>query len=209
MPAFHSFDHQEDDQPSGSTGAMTKNRSTVRRRILDMTMISLCAALLAVCSWLAIPMPWGVPVTMQTFAVMAVVGLLGARRGTAAIAVWLALGAIGVPVFANFNSGIAYLLGTTGGYILGFLLCAPIEGFIIKLGKGRLPFLILGMVAGMVVCYTFGTAWFMVVYAQKTGPVALATVLGWCVTPYLAPEVVKIALAVAITMTGRKLKWVR
>lgn len=209
MLAFHFSDDQENDSPSGSTGTVAKNRSVTRRHLLDMTMIGLCAALIAACSALAIPMPWGVPVTMQTFAVMATVGLLGTRRGTAAIAVWIALGAIGVPVFANFNSGIAYLLGTTGGYILGFLLCAPIEGFIIKLGKGKLPFLILGMVAGMVVCYTFGTAWFMVVYAQRTGPVALATVLGWCVTPYLVPEVFKIALAVAISMTGRKLKWVK
>lgn len=203
------FRSSDDQGSNANTAALTKTRTSARRRILDMTMISLCAALLAACSWLSIPMPWGVPVTMQTFAVMAVVGLLGTKRGTIAIAVWMALGALGVPVFANFNGGVAVLLGTTGGYILGFLLGAPVQGFITKLGKGRLPFVILGMLASMVVCYTFGTVWFMVVYARNSGPVGLATVLGWCVTPYLVPEVFKIALAVALTMTGKRLKWVK
>ena len=126
------------------------------------------------------------------------------RRGTAAVAVWLALGALGVPVFAGFNGGIAYMLGSTGGYLWGFLLWAPMEGFLFRLGKGKLPLLILGMAAGLALCYTFGTAWFMVVYARTTGPVALSTVLGWCVLPYLVPDAVKLAMAVPLILKGRK-----
>ena len=163
------------------------------------------AAVLAVCSWISVPMPKPlVSFTMQTFAVALIAGLLGVRRGTAAVAVWLALGALGVPVFAGFNGGIAYMLGSTGGYLWGFLLWAPMEGFLFRLGKGKLPLLILGMAAGLALCYTFGTAWFMVVYARTTGPVALSTVLGWCVLPYLVPDAVKLAMAVPLILKGRK-----
>ena len=187
--------------PNGTAGAVR----TARARALDVAYVGMAAAVLAVCSWISVPMPKPlVSFTMQTFAVALIAGLLGVRRGTAAVAVWLALGALGVPVFAGFNGGIAYMLGSTGGYLWGFLLWAPMEGFLFRLGKGKLPLLILGMAAGLALCYTFGTAWFMVVYARTTGPVALSTVLGWCVLPYLVPDAVKLAMAVPLILKGRK-----
>ena len=186
---------------NGTAGAVR----TARARALDVAYGGMAAAVLAVCSWISVPMPKPlVSFTMQTFAVALIAGLLGVRRGTAAVAVWLALGALGVPVFAGFNGGIAYMLGSTGGYLWGFLLWAPMEGFLFRLGKGKLPLLILGMAAGLALCYTFGTAWFMVVYARTTGPVALSTVLGWCVLPYLVPDAVKLAMAVPLILKGRK-----
>ena len=186
---------------NGTAGAVR----TARARALAVAYVGMAAAVLAVCSWISVPMPKPlVSFTMQTFAVALIAGLLGVRRGTAAVAVWLALGALGVPVFAGFNGGIAYMLGSTGGYLWGFLLWAPMEGFLFRLGKGKLPLLILGMAAGLALCYTFGTAWFMVVYARTTGPVALSTVLGWCVLPYLVPDAVKLAMAVPLILKGRK-----
>ena len=186
---------------NGTAGAVR----TARARAVDVAYAGMAAAVLAVCSWISVPMPKPlVSFTMQTFAVALIAGLLGVRRGTAAVAVWLALGALGVPVFAGFNGGIAYMLGSTGGYLWGFLLWAPMEGFLFRLGKGKLPLLILGMAAGLALCYTFGTAWFMVVYARTTGPVALSTVLGWCVLPYLVPDAVKLAMAVPLILKGRK-----
>ena len=186
---------------NGTAGAVR----TARARALDVAYVGMAAAVLTVCSWISVPMPKPlVSFTMQTFAVALIAGLLGVRRGTAAVAVWLALGALGVPVFTGFNGGIAYMLGSTGGYLWGFLLWAPMEGFLFRLGKGKLPLLILGMAAGLALCYTFGTAWFMVVYARTTGPVALSTVLGWCVLPYLVPDAVKLAMAVPLILKGRK-----
>ena len=186
---------------NGTAGAVR----TARARALDVAYVGMAAAVLAAYSWISVPMPKPlVSFTMQTFAVALIAGLLGVRRGTAAVAVWLALGALGVPVFAGFNGGIAYMLGSTGGYLWGFLLWAPMEGFLFRLGKGKLPLLILGMAAGLALCYTFGTAWFMVVYARTTGPVALSTVLGWCVLPYLVPDAVKLAMAVPLILKGRK-----
>lgn len=162
----------------------------------DLALCALFAALIAVCAWISIPAT--VPFTLQTFAIFAALGLLGGKRGTAAVAVYLLLGAIGVPVFAGFQGGIGALLGTTGGYLLGFLLTALIVwGMEARFGSKTGVFL-LSAVLGMLVCYAFGTAWYLVVYARTKGAISLATALGWCVVPFLIPDAVKIALAVLL-----------
>ena len=83
----------------------------------DMALCALFAALLAVCAWLVIPIG-DVPFTLQTFGVFAALGLLGGKRGTIAIAVYLLLGAVGAPVFAGFKGGPGALFGATGGCLL-------------------------------------------------------------------------------------------
>ena len=161
--------------------------------------IAMMAVILCVCSWLTIP--FTVPFTMQTFAVCLVSALLGLRRGMWAVVCYLLLGAAGVPVFAGFTGGVGILLGTTGGYLVGFLFTALIVGLAVeKLGRS-LPVLIGSMTVGILVCYAFGTAWFLYVYARKAGPIGLGTALGWCVVPYLLPDAVKIILA--STLVGR------
>ena len=93
-------------------------------KAIDITLIALFAALMAICSWISIPLT--VPFTLQTFAVFVTLEIIGGKRGTLSILVFLLLGAIGVPVFAGFKSGVAVLLGTTGGYLIGFLCTALI-----------------------------------------------------------------------------------
>ena len=88
-------------------------------RLVDLCYMGICAALIAICSWISIPA--AVPFTLQTFAIFCVLGLLGGKRGTVAIVVYILLGAVGIPVFTGFNAGLGALLGTTGGYILGFI----------------------------------------------------------------------------------------
>ncbi len=88
-------------------------------KVKDMTLIAMFAAIMAVCSWISIPAP--VPFTLQTMAVFLAVGLLGGKRGTIAVAIYILLGAVGLPVFAGFSGGLGTLLGLTGGYIFGFL----------------------------------------------------------------------------------------
>ncbi|MEI3229118.1 MAG: biotin transporter BioY [Lachnospiraceae bacterium] len=90
-----------------------------RNKTRDMVYIAIFAVLIAICSWISIPTT--VPFTLQTFAVFLAVGVLGGKRGTLSILIYLLLGAIGVPVFAGFTGGIGIVLGTTGGYIIGFL----------------------------------------------------------------------------------------
>lgn len=97
--------------------------SSSHTKVLSLTYVALMAALMAVCAWITIPVG-PVPFTMQTFAVFAALGLLGGKRGTLAVVVYLLLGLVGLPVFAGFSSGAAALLGPTGGFLLGFLASA-------------------------------------------------------------------------------------
>ena len=173
-----------------------------RSKTYDMAYIAIFAVLMAICSWISIPM--AVPFTLQTFGVFMAVGVLGGKRGSLAVLIYILLGAIGVPVFAGFSGGIGVILNTTGGYIVGFLFSALVMWGMEAL-LGRKPVIqIISMVVGLIVCYALGTAWFMVVYARNTGAVGLGTVLGWCVIPFIIPYLVKIALAFVLSRKIRK-----
>lgn len=87
-----------------------------------MAYIALFAVLMAVCSWISIPAV--VPFTLQTFGVFVAVSVLGGKRGTLAVVLYLLMGVVGLPVFAGFSGGLGVLLGSTGGYIVGFVFTA-------------------------------------------------------------------------------------
>lgn len=166
-------------------------------RSYDLCVIALMAALLAVCSWLIVP-AGPVPFTMQTFGAFAALGLLGGRRGTAAIGLWLCMGLIGLPVFSGFTGGAGQLFGVTGGYLMGFLASALLYwGWTAALGDS-LPVKAAGMALGLLVCYGLGTVWFLLVYTG--GEIGgLLGVLTLCVFPYLLPDGAKLVLALLLT----------
>lgn len=166
-------------------------------KIADITLIALFTAIMAVCSWISIPA--AVPFTLQTFAVFLTVGLLGGKRGTITVLVYLLLGAIGIPVFSGFTGGIGHLLGPTGGYIIGFIFSALMMWLAEKLFGKSLPVLAVSMAVGLIVCYAFGTAWFIAVYTRTNEAVGLLTALGWCVFPYIIPDVIKIIVALILS----------
>ena len=177
-----------------SSAGVVKTRENMK--VLDLVYIAIGAALIAICSWISIPT--AVPFTLQTFAVFFVLLLLGSERGTLATLIYVLLGAIGVPVFAGFSGGIGILLGNTGGYILGFLFIGLIYMLFTKAFKKSIVIKVVALVIGLAVCYAFGTAWFMHVYMRSSGEVGLLTVLGWCVFPFIIPDLLKMALAVVI-----------
>jgi biotin transport system substrate-specific component len=167
--------------------------------IKEMAFTAMFAALLAICSWISIPLT--VPITLQTFAVFAAIALLGTKCSFTAITVWILLGAVGVPVFAGFSGGIGVLAGTTGGYILGMLLCPLIVGGIQKLaGKygDTIPVKAVAMLVALFVCYAFGTAWFVIIYTKNTAAVTVMQALKWCVIPFIVFDCIKIALAIIL-----------
>ena len=168
-----------------------------RSKTYDIVYIGVFAVLIAICSWISIPTL--VPFTLQTFAVFLAVGVLGGKRGTMAVLVYVLLGAIGVPVFAGFSGGIGIILNNTGGYIIGFILSALVMWLMERVLGRKLWVQGVSMVLGLLACYAVGTIWFMVVYARDTGAVGLATVLGWCVIPFIIPDVIKIALALVLS----------
>ena len=171
-------------------------------RTKDLAYIAVSVALTAICSWISIPT--AIPFTLQTMAVFLSVGLLGGRRGSLAVLAYILLGLVGAPVFAGFSGGAGVLLRPTGGYIVGFLFTALLMWAMERLPGRRLPMLGLSMVLGLLVCYAFGTVWFMAVYARDTGPISLTTALGWCVIPFIIPDLVKIGLALSLVSQLRR-----
>lgn len=161
-------------------------------KTLNLAYIALSAALMAICAWLVIPA--AVPFTLQTFALFLTLGLLGGRRGTAAVAGYLLLGLIGLPVFSGFTGGFGRFIGPTGGYLTGFLLGALAYWLITRLMgvHGMIP----GMLAAMAVYFTVGTCWFVIGFTS--GGSSLGAILGLYVVPYLLPDLLKLALAVVI-----------
>lgn len=164
----------------------------------DLTYVALSAAVITVCAWISIPA--AVPFTLQTFAVCMTAGLLGLKRGTLTIVVYLLMGAVGLPVFTGFRGGLGAIFGTTGGYLAGFLLTALIVGFCSDRFGRKLPVLAVSMSLGMAVCYAFGTVWYLFLYIKNTGPVGVGTVLSWCVIPFIIPDLLKIAAASVLTV---------
>ena len=159
----------------------------------DLTAAALFAALTAVCSQLAIPTPWDVPINLATMAVFLAAGTLGWKWATVSQIIFLALGAVGVPVFAGFRGGLACLVGPTGGYLIGYVAAALLTGLLIEALPRRTAAMPVAMVCGLAVCYALGT----VMYAAVTAPPFLSALfLG--VVPYLPGDAVKIAVATLI-----------
>ncbi|MBO5557392.1 biotin transporter BioY [Ruminococcus sp.] len=185
---------------------MSDNKSTEAfMSTKDLALTGMFAVVIAVCSWISIPT--AVPFTLQTFAVFSALGLLGGKRGFFAALVYMLLGAVGLPVFAGFKSGVAVLLGSTGGYIVGFLIIAGVywvaEVFI---GK-QIIVRIISMVIGLALCYLFGTFWFVTVFTRTNGDIGLFKALQMCVIPFVIWDLLKMALALSVTSAvGKRIK---
>ena len=172
-------------------------KNTRRLSVKDLTFSALFAALVAVCSQIQIPMPVA-PVNLALFAVYLAGALLGSRRGTISLLVYLLLAAIGAPVMAGFSGGPGVLLGKTGGYVIGYLPAAWCTGFAAERWEGRMLPLAAGMTVGCLLCCLFGTLWYM-----HLSRLSFAACLGWCVVPFLPGDAVKVALAALLAVRLR------
>jgi biotin transport system substrate-specific component len=153
-----------------------------------------------------------VPMTMQTFAALVIGMTLGWRRAGAALSVYLLEGAVGLPVFAT-GGGPAYLLGPTGGYLLGFLVAAVSVGWLAERGWGR-TFLtaFLANAMGTATIFSLGVGWLTVVLTTSSSMNASGAfdrALASCLYPFMFGAVVKTVLAsvglpAAWTILGRK-----
>lgn len=180
-------------QPKGEAAKLASNLATV---VLGTLLITICAKI-------NVPV-WPVPVTMQGFAIAALAAAFGMRIGVATVGLYLLEGAFGLPVFAT-GGGLAYLVGPTGGFLLGFLALAAIVGFAADRGASGKPLaLFSAMVVGDAVMFVLGFAW-LAVMAGQAGWIDQANVLGSAfakaVQPFIVWDVLKMALA-ALTVTG-------
>lgn len=168
-------------------------------RIKDITSIAAMTAIITVCSWVTIP--YIVPFTLQTFAMFCAVQILGGKKGTISIALYILLGIIGVPVFSGFSGGVSHIIGPTGGYIVGFLFAGIIYMLFEPLIEKKFIFKIIALILGLLICYLIGTIWFSIVYANQGKEYDFIAVLSMCVFPYIIPDGVK--MAVSLLISGR------
>lgn len=168
----------------------------------DITYIAVSAALITICSWISIPL--SVPITLQTFGIFLVMGLIGGKRGFLAVLIYILAGAFGVPVFSGFKGGAAVLLGSTGGYIVGFLLAAAVVAIATHFfGEGTIV-LAISMLIGLAICYITGSLWFMLVILRTEGAMGFVAVLSKAVLPFIVPDIIKIFMAIRLTKVLKK-----
>ena len=161
-----------------------------RVRIRKMLYIALFAALMAVSAWIAVPTP--IPFTLQTFTLFLTLMLLGGASGTTMSVIYIALGLVGLPVFAGFGSGVGYLLGASGGFIFSFPIAATLYLLLeFAFGKGKKRKLIYAAIS-LVAIYVIGSLWFSLAYSDGKG---LLATLAVCVLPYVIPDAVKLLMA--------------
>ncbi len=158
-----------------------------------MVLCSLFSALIAICSWLCIPIP-PVSVTMQTFAVFLTLEVLGGKYGTASIVLYLLLGMVGLPVFAGFRGGAAALLDAGGGFLWGFGVSGLVYWMLRPLGRA------LSMTLGMLACYLCGCWWFTL----WAGDAGWGAAVMSCVVPFLVPDGIKLTMAVSLAKRIRR-----
>ena len=168
----------------------------------DLALMALFVAVIAICSWISIPLG-PVPFTLQTLGVMTAAGILGTKRGTLAVLSYILIGTIGVPVFSGFKGGVGVIVGPTGGFIVGFVFTALIVGLITEITKDKkitvkMAGLIISMVIGDIVCFIVGIIWFVIV--TKTN---VSAALSMCVVPFIIPDIAKIIISTFL-VTGIK-----
>ncbi len=165
---------------------MTNNSRNLKKVILA----ALMAAVTVVCTWINVPLPFTpVPINMAVLAVFLSGGLLGAYYGLISQAVYIMCGLIGLPVFSGFRGGPSVLVGPTGGYIVGYLVCSFIVGLLIKESTSIIK-IVVSLIIGLAACYALGTIWF--VYSSET---TLWGGLVSCVFPFIPGDIIKIILA--------------
>ncbi|MGN0115602.1 MAG: biotin transporter BioY [Acutalibacteraceae bacterium] len=171
--------------------------------ILMIILAAMFAAIGAVTSWISIPMPSGVPITLQTFG-MALIGYtLGYKYGTLSVGVYVALGAIGVPVFSGFKGGFGVIAGPTGGFIIGFIFMAAICG-LCRLNKikslGNVPKIIISIalgIIGLLVCHLLGVIQFMLLFKNNFIASALTVSI-----PYLIKDIISVVAAYFVSVAA-------
>lgn len=181
-----------------------KKRKISNSKLKNTILISLFTAIIAACSLITLPFP--VPFTLQTLGVFSALLILGGRNGTIAIALYIAVGLTGIPVFSGFSAGIGHLMGATGGYVIGFLLTAIAYWLITAIFGNKTTVKLCGLLSGLILCYTAGVIWYAAVYLRDTSLSAVTSALTIGVVPFIIPDIIKLTLAIFI---DRKLQIIK
>lgn len=164
-------------------------------RVKQVLLVLLGVAALTIAAKIRVPM-WPVPITMQTFAVLVIGAAYGSRLGVATLVAYLAVGAAGFAVFTGDSAGLAYMMGPTGGYLVGFAVAAGVMGWLAARGWDRTVWGMAGaLLLGNAVIYAFGLPWMAWLFAAEKG---MAWVVQMGMTNFLFGDALKLCLAALV-----------
>lgn len=167
-------------------------------QVKTLVLCALFAALVAVCAQISIPLG-PVPITLSLLPVLLCAALMKKQHAAMAMAVYMLMGVVGLPVFSGLTGGPGKLFGPTGGYIIGYIPCAFLVSLVLEKWGRAYWKQCLAMVLGVAVCYVFGTVWFMLMRHM-----GLWESLTLCVIPFLPGDAVKILLAAFLAVRLEK-----
>ncbi len=170
---------------------------TAKTNVRTMSLVAMMTVIICVCAWITVPLT--VPFTMQIVGVFAAVLILGGKRGTLSLLLYMLLGAVGLPVFSGFRGGLATIVGPTGGYMVGFFAISLLYALFEERVRGSVKATVAVLLAGLAVCYLFGTVWFCFVMNGDGGNYTFVSALAVCVVPYILPDLAKLALALFVS----------
>ena len=159
---------------------------------IKYTMCALFVAFISICSQIAIHIG-PIPISMSLLAIFMAGLILGMKYGTLSVIVYILLGITGIPVFAGAKGGFAVILGPTGGFLIGYILCTFIVGFVAERFNNKKIYIVIGMVISVVVCYIPGVLW----YCFITGN-TFEMSLKLCVIPFIPGDVIKIIISLIL-----------
>ena len=166
--------------------------------IKEITLVGMCAALMAIFSQLSIPLPFtSVPVTLQVFGLVIFSVIVGAKIATLSLIVYVAIGAIGLPVFANFHSGFGVIVGPTGGYIIGFVILAFLIGYASSKENKILLFIV--SYIGVVIDLVLGTIQLKIVTGMTMNAALIAGLY-----PFILKDLIIASIAVVVGLKVKK-----
>lgn len=161
----------------------------MNKKIKDIAIISVAAAMICVVSPVSIPIG-DIPISLATFIIYLIAAILGPKKGTISAFVYILVGIIGIPVFSSYRAGISVIVGVTGGYIVGYIPLALLTGIFTYKFKNKIWMYPIGMILGTIVCYFIGTVWYMF----NTNNNLISSLLV-CVVPFLLFDLIKIVLS--------------
>lgn len=177
-------------------------RNYKRSNSYDMTEIAMFVVILILCSWISIPTV--IPFTLQTFAIFLAICILGGKKTTIIVFVYLLMGCIGIPVFSGFCGGIGCLVGNTGGFLIGFLFSTVAIWGIERLTEIRPWIQWLQMITCICICYLFGVLWYLHIIQIRLSLQAIIPIVSVYVVPYIIPDIVKMCVAYIVSKRLKK-----
>ena len=166
----------------------------------QMAMIGLMAAVICILGPLSISIPVSpVPISLGLLGVAFAVYMLGMKKGTLSVLIYLLLGLVGLPVFSSFSGGIGKLFGPTGGYLIGYIPMALIVGFFVEKWTSKIWLHLVGLVLGTASCYLLGTLWL----SYQAG-MSFSAALAAGVIPFIPADIVKILIVLLLGSLLRK-----